>query len=566
MAADPTTPAVGPRSLGTPQRPGFLRPGGTALRADSSTTPPGPGPATLTGAAAPGADRHRRRFSLTTRLVAVILVIMAAVLGVFGAVTVAVMHHNLTQRLDSDVEQAALRSLSYARPAQHDGDDHYRNPIDAPGQPTRVLTLVRDSTGNVAAYYRVPDGSAAALKVADVQTIADAGLLTPSAGTVQQSDPEAATSSRQARPQTVRLSIGEYRMLPLTVVDTSAGSVQVVVTGLPTSTVDGPVAFLTLTEVIGGAAALVLAGLVATLAISRSLRPLARISKVATDVAAMPLETGTVDLSGRRVPADLAEPGTEVGNVGHALNLLIDNVDDALTARARTERQLRAFVADASHELRTPLAAVRGYTDILRLTEELSPEGRTSLGRVESQTDRMTGLVEDLLMLARLDEGRTPTFVDLDLSELAVEAVLDATAAGPDHEFTCEVPDEAMTVHGDSRQLSQVLANLLSNARKHTPAGTTVNTVVRRAEDGFVEATVTDDGPGIDPAFLPQLFDRFARADTSRRSTEGSTGLGLAIVRAVVEAHGGTVACTSRPGETVFTVRIPPAGTVAVRP
>ncbi len=525
-------------------------------------TPPADGstPATSTPPNTAGRRRggRRHRFSLTTRLVAIILVIMAAVLVVFGTVTVAVMHHNLSQRLDSDLQQATMRSLSYARPADRDDAVHDRNPIDAPGQPTRVLTLVRDSSGSVAAYYRVTDGSTSALQVTDVQTIANAGLLTPTTGSTAQTDPEATPSL--PGPKTVRLSIGEYRMQAITVVDQTAGTVKVVVTGLPTSTVDGPVGFLTATELIGGASALLLAGLVATFAISRSLRPLARISKVATDVAAMPLESGTVDLSGARVPTDLARPGTEVGNVGNALNLLIDNVDEALGARARTERQLRAFVADASHELRTPLAAVRGYTDILRLTEELSPEGRTSLGRVESQTDRMTGLVEDLLMLARLDEGRTPTFVDLDLSELAVEAVMDATAAGPDHVFSCDVPDEAMTVHGDSRQLSQVITNLLSNARKHTPAGTRVSTVVQRAADGFVEVVVTDDGPGIDPAFLPHLFDRFARADTSRRSTEGSTGLGLAIVRAVVEAHRGTVSCVSRPGNTVFIVRLPAAG------
>lgn len=528
-----------------------------ALPAATTLTTPGKGPGTRKA----GIGRWRR-LSLTTRLVAMILVIMAAVLAAFGAVTVAVMHHNLSQRLDSDVQQAMLRSLSYARPTDHDDDVHDRNPIDAPGQPTRVLTLVRDASGSTAAYYRVPDGSTSALRVADVQTIAAAGLLTPATGAAHN---DAETTPRLPAPQTVRLSIGEYRMQSITVADQSSGGVKVVVTGLPTTTVDGPVAFLTATELVGGASALLLAGLVATLAISRSLRPLARISKVATDVAAMPLESGTVDLSGRRVPTDLAQPGTEVGNVGHALNLLIDNVDEALGARARTERQLRAFVADASHELRTPLAAVRGYTDILRLTEELSPEGRTSLGRVESQTDRMTGLVEDLLMLARLDEGRTPTFVDLDLSELAVEAVMDATAAGPGHVFTCDVPDEAMTVHGDRRQLSQVIANLLSNARKHTPPGSTVSTVVRRGGDGSVEAIVTDDGPGIDPDFLPHLFDRFARADTSRRSTEGSTGLGLAIVRAVVEAHHGTVTCSSRPGNTVFTVRLPAAGTPAPR-
>ncbi len=491
-----------------------------------------------------------RRWSLTTKLVATILGIMAAVLLMFGSTTVVVMHRNLHQRLDSEVQQAAMRSLAFAG-NEHDELRSERNPLDAPGQPTRALALVAHPAGGVASgYYRSADGSATALSARDVRAIAEAGLL-------------ATTGSNAAETAAVRdvdLSIGEYRLLPLVLVGGDEDDLRVLVTGLPTSSVDGPVTALAMTELFGGLAALGIAGAIATVAIRRSLRPLERISQAATDVAALPLASGQVDLAEQRVPDDLARPGTEVGNVGNALNLMIDSVDDALSARARSEDRLRKFVADASHELRTPLAAVRGYTSMIRLTEDLGPDGRTSLARVESQTDRMTGLVEDLLMLARLDEGRAPAYVDLDLSELAVEAVMDATAVGPGHDYSCQVPEEPMTVHGDGGQLAQVLANLLSNARKHTPAGTAVNLDVHRGADGWVETVVVDDGPGIAPEFVPHLFDRFARGDPSRTAGEGSTGLGLAIVDAVVRAHGGTVSCESRPGRTAFTVRLPPAG------
>lgn len=487
---------------------------------------------------------------LTAKLVAIILAIMAVVLLLFGATTLLVTRNDLSQRLDGQVQQAAVRSLSYVR--SQDREEHEdRNPIDAPGQPTGALTLIADLTaGSATGFSRGPDGTASALPAEDVQRIAAAGLL----------DPEAAATDPGApgRFRTVHLSVGEYRAMPLAATDASTGHLYVVVTGLTTASVDGPVAALALTQTLGAGAALLVAGTVATLAVRRNLRPLERISRAASEVAGLPLDSGEIDLAGQRLPADLARPGTEVGNVGHALNLLIDNVDRALSARARSEDRLRTFVSDASHELRTPLAAVRGYTGMIRLTEDLSPAGRTSLQRVESQTERMTGLVEDLLMLARLDEGHTPDFVELDLAELAVEAVMDASAAGPEHHVACDVPDEPLLVRGDAGQLAQVLANLLSNARKHTPPGTRVTTTVRRGADGWVEAEVADDGPGIDPAFLPHLFDRFARADAARSTSEGSTGLGLAIVRAVIEAHGGTVECSSQPGRTVFTLRLPP--------
>jgi two-component system OmpR family sensor kinase len=189
------------------------------------------------------------------------------------------------------------------------------------------------------------------------------------------------------------------------------------------------------------------------------------------------------------------------------------------------------------------------------------PDVAHALGRVESETARMTTLVDDLLLLARLDAagdsaGRPLDRDPVDLSRLVVDTVNDAHAAGRDHRWLLDLPEEPVTVLGDAARLHQVLANLLANARTHTPSGTTVTTVLTTV-DGWAEVTVTDDGPGIPPGLQPDIFERFARGDSSRSRAAGSTGLGLAIVSAVVKAHQGTVTVTSRPGQTRFVVRLP---------
>ena len=217
-----------------------------------------------------------------------------------------------------------------------------------------------------------------------------------------------------------------------------------------------------------------------------------------------------------RVPASAAHPGTEVGSVGHALNQMLDNVSNALEARQESEMKVRQFVADASHELRTPLTAIRGYTELMRMTEHFTPDGEKSLARVQSQSERMTTLVEDLLLLARLDEGQPLKLTDVDLTQLAVETVSDEKVMAPDRIWQLELPDEPVVVRGDATQLHQVIANLLSNARKHTDPGTKVVTGVMRSADGSAVVTVTDNGSGIAPEFVGRVFARFARADAAR--------------------------------------------------
>ena len=297
--------------------------------------------------------------------------------------------------------------------------------------------------------------------------------------------------------------------------------------------------------------------------VSYALRPLRRVAEVAGEVAALPLTSQEHRITARVAESD-TDPGNEVGIVGNTLNRLLANVDGALADLAASDRRMRQFLADASHELRTPLAAILGYAELTRQESDALPETTEyALARIEAESRRMTSLVADLLLLSRLDERQDLDIADIEMCDLVADAVQDAAVTAPDHHFVVDLPDEPLWARGDREGLHQLLANLLANARVHTPAGVTVTTTLRaRVQDGrqTVELTVGDDGPGIPPAVLPNLFDRFVRADKSRSRQLGSTGLGLAIVRSIVEAHNGTVSVASVPGRTAFTVRLPASG------
>ncbi|MCU1660907.1 MAG: Two-component sensor histidine kinase [Pseudonocardia sp.] len=341
--------------------------------------------------------------------------------------------------------------------------------------------------------------------------------------------------------------LGFYRLVAV-----SGGNGEVFVTGFTERPVHDTVARLVTTELIVAGMTLLGAGLAGVALVRRELRPLERVAATAARVSTLPLDRGEVSLV-ERVPA--ADPRTEVGQVGAALNHMLDHVGAALEARQDSETRLRQFVADASHELRTPLAAIRGYAELSR-RGELPDEAAYALARISAQSERMTTLVEDLLLLARLDAGRPLERAEVDLTRLVVDAVSDAHAAGPGHRWQLALPEEPVTVPGDTSRLAQVLANLLANARAHTPKGTAV-TVALAVEPMGARMDVVDDGPGIAPELLPHVFERFARGSTSRSRANGSTGLGLAIVDAVVAAHGGSVRVASAPGRTAFTVHLP---------
>lgn len=306
------------------------------------------------------------------------------------------------------------------------------------------------------------------------------------------------------------------------------------------------------------AAVLAAAGTVAL--VRQALRPLRRVAATAAKAARIPPADENHRITARVRRAD-SDPDNEVGIVGETLNRLLANIDSALAARAESDRQMRRFVTDASHELRTPLATIQGYAELTRQDgPSLPATTEYALARIESESRRMSSLVGEMLLLSRLDEGQGLEFERIDLCTLVTDAINDVAVTAHAHRFTAELPEDPIWVQGDRARLHQVVGNLLANACTHTPPGTTVTTTIQPATgptDSAVEITVTDDGPGIDPQLLPDLFGRFVRADKARSREMNSSGLGLAIVVSITEAHGGTVDVESRPGRTAFCVRLP---------
>ena len=271
------------------------------------------------------------------------------------------------------------------------------------------------------------------------------------------------------------------------------------------------------TGIVAGITALALLVTAAcTIAIVRlALRPLDRVAATAAEVTTPSLDRDHHAIT-PRVPTGDTDPRTEVGLVGDTLNRLLDHVERALADVAASDRRMRQFITDASHELRTPLAAIHGYAELTRQDSSVLPETTEySLARIEAEARRMNSLVADLLLLARLDEGQDLDTTEADLTDLVVNAVNDAAVSAPDHRWSTDVPDAAVWVRGDRARLHQTVANLLFNARVHTPVGTTVTTAIAIDSDS-VRLTVSDDGPGIDADLLTHLFERFVRADKSR--------------------------------------------------
>jgi len=272
--------------------------------------------------------------------------------------------------------------------------------------------------------------------------------------------------------------------------------------------------------------------------IKLSMKPLEKIEATAEKIAAG-------DLSAR---LENFEPDTEVGRLSTSLNQMLSRIEESFAARTESEGKLRRFVADASHELRTPLTSIRGFAELHR--QGAVPEGEKTkelISRIEKESRRMGSLVEDLLMLARIDQSREIVMADVDLSTLIKEAVTSAQVAGPEHPITSDIAHDVHT-QGDSDKIYQVVTNLLANARAHTPAGTAIHVATYSANDGTY-VTVADKGPGLTAEDQQHIFERFYRVDTSRqRSSSDGSGLGLSIVDEVMKAHGGSVSVSSEPG------------------
>jgi two-component system OmpR family sensor kinase len=292
---------------------------------------------------------------------------------------------------------------------------------------------------------------------------------------------------------------------------------------------------------------LAILGAVAWIVVRIGLLPLDRMGHTAGAIAGG-------DLSHR---VEATDPRTEVGRLGISLNAMLDRLEEAFAERHASEERLRRFVADASHELRTPLASIRGYAELFRIGAAREPgETEKAMRRIEEEAQRMGVLVEDLLMLARLDEIHDAEREPVDLAALAGDAVDDARATAPDRDIELEV-EGAVTVSGEPDRLRQVLGNLLRNALVHTPAGTPIEVRVAREDDG-VHLVVRDHGPGLPTEHPERLFERFWRAEGGRERGPGGAGLGLAIVAAIVDGHGGRVAASNAPGGgAVFEVVLP---------
>ncbi|MGW1209835.1 sensor histidine kinase [Streptomyces sp. NPDC002499] len=484
--------------------------------------------------------------SLRTRLLLFIGAVLVVVCAAMAVTTVYAQRAYLLGNLDQRVSDAADRSLGGA--SLHPELDRDLTFLHESGHPAGMLAARLDDDGAVLAAAVVSQ-DAAPQALGDDQRAALEGL----------------TADGAEHTRTVP-GLGAYR---LTVLDDDGVRV---LAGLPMGDVQDMITKLMVVESVVAAVGLGAAGVVCAVVIRRQLRPLGRVAATAVEVSRAPLDRGEVT-GLTRVPARDTDPGSEAGQVGAALNRMIEHVESSLAERQRgeeemrrSEERMRRFLADASHELRTPLASIAGYAELMnRGTDRIEPV--LAWRRVSAESARMTGLVEDLLLLARLDEGRPLHAAEVDLAAVVAEAVWDARAAGDGHDWQLSLPLEVPAlVVGDEARLHQVVANLLANARVHTPVGTAVVAEVDVVGERCV-IRVRDNGPGIPAELLPRAFERFTRADSSRARASGSAGgagLGLAIAAAIVGAHGGRIDVTSVPGRTEFTIdlpadRLPPA-------
>lgn len=486
------------------------------------------------------------------RLTLGLVVLLAAIFAGVGLGTTALLRGFLLTRLDQQLTAAGPR---YAQSLEHGLVQDVR--ADTRGQTPG--TFGARAAGGVVTQVGVIDGTSTS------------GPDTKPVHLSADDSRELLSLPTDGSPHTVGLSaLGRYRLRSVAGMDGD-----VLITGLPLAPVSATVQELATAEAALFAGAVVVAAAGGAAWVRLALRPLERVATTAERVSTLPLASGEVALDVRVPDGDgnsargrSARGQDEVARVGAALNRMLGHVEDALARRQSVERRLRDFAADAGHELRTPLAAVRGHAELaLRRGGDLPDDARRALTRIEAESRRMGTIVDDLLLLARLDAGRPLERADVDLTLLVLNAVDDAQAAdhtaasgdGEDathHAWRLDLPTDPVTVIGDPHRLAQAVANFVTNARVHTPAGTLITVGITEHADR-VRLTVQDSGPGLAPELAERVFDRFTRGDPARARSSGSTGLGLAITRAVAEAHGGRAGVRSEPGRTVFELVLP---------
>jgi two-component system OmpR family sensor kinase len=471
------------------------------------------------------------RLSLRVRLLAIVAGLLAAALALAGLLTVTTLRAQLTAQVDEQLRQAS-----------HDIGRFFQS--EGPG-PGRDGDDGQDSFGSsyVAQVWLAGGTSLGPFTDRPKDGYPDIGPFT--ADEAQQHSGEIVT---------VEGTDGHTWRAIIVPVRTSINERGAAIVALPLRSVEATLAAVALRFVVAATALLALLVVIGYFAVGRAFRPL-------RDVQAVALAFGAGDTSQR---VAVAAANTEVGRLGGSVNAMLDQIESTLAAREASEQRMRRFVGDASHELRTPLAAVRGFAELYRMGAVATPaDVRTTFKRIEDESTRMGGLVEDLLQLARLDEQRPLKLTSVDLLVLVDDAAHDATALAPDRQVRVTGLDgdptagSALTT-GDEARLRQVVTNLMANAIRHTPAGSPVELGVG-SRNGLAVVQVVDHGAGVPAQLAERIFERFYRADSSRsRGSGGGSGLGLAIVSAIVAAHGGEATVGPTPGGgATFEVRLP---------
>jgi two-component system OmpR family sensor kinase len=461
--------------------------------------------------------------TLRSRLVAALLVLSTVGLGAFGVVTYRLYERSQYHRLDEQLRSTPplVTSLLYEEAGLADPDPSTGEATDDGGdRPLPPVVL--------------PAGTYAELRTAD----GDATTLTLGETTAAEPDLDGVAPGAEAISVGSTSGATQWRVIAVELRDDNT-----VVVATPTTEVERSLDRLVLIEGAAGAALLVLLGTGSWLILRRGLQPLERMAVTAGSIRAG-------DLSHR---VDAADGRGEVGELGLALNTMLDDLERAFAERDATAQRLRQFLADASHELRTPLTSIRGFAELFRLGDE-QVDLPVVLRRIEEQSARMKDLVDELLLLAGLDQPRPLDTVPVDLVVLAADACSDAVALDHARTVTLDAP-APVVVSGVRDHLQQAVANLVVNAVQHTPGGTPIE-ISARSTGGWAALTVRDRGPGLTPDALDHAFDRFWRADNARAGT--GSGLGLAIVAAIAEEHGGTAEAGNRQEcGARFTLRIP---------
>ncbi|MFT7841508.1 HAMP domain-containing sensor histidine kinase [Saccharothrix sp. BKS2] len=461
------------------------------------------------------------RLRLGTRLALGLGALALAVFAVVGTVMATSMEEYLARRMD---DQMATTQVSLKK-------EYDRN-----------NTLKSSGYGWYSALYEVRDGQPRPL---DTEGLPDdpAEFTDVALRVIGGEEPAFRTEYLEG--------LGTYRLRGCEVADGV-----VMVSAAPMNDITTTVRQLVLVEVAAFLLALVAFVVIGRAVLRRGLQPLSDMAQTAHDITSHDLTDSA------RLPVRAAGDGggVEVEELRTAFNTMLEHIDASLAARTAAEQRLRRFIADASHELRTPLTSIRGYADLFRYAAANAPEEREAhLEKLRSEAARMTVLLDDLLLLARLDAAEVETplrLADGDLAALAREAADAFRAARPTHPLDVTTPPDPVRLAFDPVRLRQVVDNLLTNAAVHTPAGTAV-ALALAVEPGRVVLRVSDSGPGIPAADQGRIFDRFYRVDDSRTRGRGGSGLGLAVAQSLVVAHGGTVVVDSGPGSTVFEVRLP---------